>query len=74
MTITFARAGGPPINCMDLEVFDGEVRLDACTEVDTERGYAIVHVKDEDGKFVIDGDNAVLQRIESENLSIRTAS
>lgn len=69
--ITFARAGGPPDNWCFLDVFDGEVALELVREVDTARGYALVHYRDDAGQLVLAGDEPALRRIESPNLSIR---
>jgi hypothetical protein len=72
--ITFAKAGGPPANWRSLKVFDGATELKYVHEVDTVQGYALVHYTDEAGRQIIQGQHLALRRINSPNLSIRTAA
>lgn len=67
MTITYAKAGGPPSNWYDLMVVDCETgnEVTLVTEVDTVEGWIVRAVRDERGRLslTVDGKELLTERL-----------
>ena len=61
---TYAKAGGPPVDWIDVSVtFNGDKSSD-WIEVDSAKGWGIRYKRDERGELVIECDDLATERVE----------
>jgi hypothetical protein len=73
-SITFAKVGGPPNDWRNLQIFDGDEKVADCIEVNTVAGYALVHARDAQARFELDGEKLAVRRLESKSLRIEVTA